>query len=218
MRRLQTRLYHKGYLSSTSSIDGDYGNTTASAVKLFQSAAGLNATGSADNATIRALYQNDAPKNPSGAADAGDSSGGSGDSTQDTLPDNPTRAEKIEYVIYVAQQQLGKPYVYGATGPSKFDCSGLTTYCYKQVGVTFGRTAQAQGYNAGTKIEGLSNLQRGDIVCMNTVSDGDLSDHVGIYLGDNKMIHASSGADEVIISDLGSGYYNRVFSWGRRVL
>ena len=75
-----------------------------------------------------------------------------------------------------------------------------------------------QGYNSGTKIEGLANMQRGDIVCMNTVSDSDLSDHVGIYMGNNKMIHASSGAGEVIISDLGSGYYNRVFSWGRRVL
>ena len=75
-----------------------------------------------------------------------------------------------------------------------------------------------QGYNSGTKIEGLDNLQRGDIVCMNTVSDSDLSDHVGIYLGNKKMIHASSGAGEVIISDLSEGYYNRVFSWGRRVL
>ena len=218
--RLQTRLYYKGYLSKTSSVDGDYGSTTASAVKLFQTAAGLSATGAADANTIRALYSNNAPKNPSKAPDAGSggSSSGGGDSTQDHLPENPTRAEKIEYVIYVAQQQLGKPYVYGASGTSKYDCSGLTLYCYKQVGVSLPHSAQMQGYNSGTKIEGLANLQRGDIVCMNTVSDSDLSDHVGIYMGNNKMIHASSGAGEVIISNLGSGYYNRVFSWGRRVL
>ena len=220
--RLQTRLYYKGYLSKTSSVDGDYGSTTASAVKLFQTAAGLSATGTADAATLRALYSNNAPKNPSTAPDAGSGGGGSssggGDSSQDHLPDNPTRAEKIEYVIYVAQQQLGKPYVYGASGTSKYDCSGLTLYCYKQVGVSLPHSAQMQGYNSGTKIEGLANMQRGDIVCMNTVSDSDLSDHVGIYLGNNKMIHASSGAGEVVISDLSSGYYNRVFSWGRRVL
>ena len=114
----------------------------------------------------------------------------------------------------MAQQQLGKPYVYGASGTSKYDCSGLTLYCYKQVGVSLPHSAQMQGYNSGTKIEGLDNLQRGDIVCMNTVSDSDLSDHVGIYLGNKKMIHASSGAGEVIISDLSEGYYNRVFSWG----
>ena len=220
--RLQTRLYYKGYLSKASSVDGDYGSTTASAVKLFQTAAGLSATGTADAATLRALYSNNAPKNPSTAPDAGSGGGGSssggGDSSQDHLPDNPTRAEKIEYVIYVAQQQLGKPYVYGASGTSKYDCSGLTLYCYKQVGVSLPHSAQMQGYNSGTKIEGLDNLQRGDIVCMNTVSDSDLSDHVGIYLGNKKMIHASSGAGEVIISDLSEGYYNRVFSWGRRVL
>ena len=218
--RLQTRLYYKGYLSKTSSVDGDYGSTTASAVKLFQTAAGLNATGVAAN-TLRVLYSNNAPKNPSTAPDAGSSGGGStggGDSTQDHLPENPTRAQKIEYVIYVAQQQLGKPYVYGASGTSKYDCSGLTLYCYRKVGVSLPHSAQMQGYNSGTKIEGLANMQRGDIVCMNTVSDSDLSDHVGIYLGNNKMIHASSGAGEVVISDLSSGYYNRVFSWGRRVL
>ena len=224
--RLQTRLYYKGYLSKTSSVDGEYGSTTASAVKLFQSAAGLGATGTADANTLRALYSNNAPKNPSKAPDAssGGSGGGSGSgiggdgSSQDHLPDDPTRAEKIEYVIYVAQQQLGKPYVYGATGTSKYDCSGLTLYCYKQVGVSLPHSAQMQGYNSGTKIDSLSSMQRGDIVCMNTVSDSDLSDHVGIYLGNNKMIHASSGAGEVIVSDLSSGYYNRVFSWGRRVL
>ena len=61
-------------------------------------------------------------------------------------------------------------------------------------------------------------FQRGDIVCMNTLTDSDLSDHVGIYLGGGKMIHASSSAAKVIISTLTSGYYNRVFSWGRRVV
>ena len=139
-------------------------------------------------------------------------------SGQSTYSSGMSKAQKLEYVIYVAQNQLGKPYVYGASGTSKYDCSGLTLYCYKQVGVSLPHSAQMQGYNSGTKIEGLANMQRGDIVCMNTVSDSDLSDHVGIYMGNNKMIHASSGAGEVIISDLGSGYYNRVFSWGRRVL
>ena len=81
-----------------------------------------------------------------------------------------------------------------------------------------GRTAYAQGYNAGAKIEGISNLARGDIVCFNTVADNDLSDHVGIYLGNYQFIHASSGAGKVVISSLQSGYYNNKFSWGRRVL
>ena len=52
---------------------------------------------------------------------------------------------------------------------------------------------------------------------MNTITDSDLSDHVGTYLGSGKFIHASSAAGKVIISTVTSGYYNRVFSWGRRV-
>ena len=63
-----------------------------------------------------------------------------------------------------------------------------------------------------------SRLKRGDIVCMNTITDSDLSDHVGIYLGGGKFVHASSAAGKVIISSVTSGYYNRVFSWGRRIL
>ncbi|HIU34542.1 MAG TPA: SH3 domain-containing protein [Candidatus Pullichristensenella excrementigallinarum] len=220
VQRLQTRLYYKGYLSKSSSVDGEYGSITTSAVKLFQAAAGLSATGTADSKTLQALYSNSAPKNTGTAADASGSSSGAGDvgSDMDELPPNPTNSEKIEYVIYVAQQQLGKPYVFGATGTSSFDCSGYTRYCYGKVGVSLAHSAQNQGYNAGKKVEGVSNLKRGDIVCLNTISDNDLSDHVGIYLGSGKFIHASSGAGKVVISEIGSGYYNRVFSWGRRVL
>lgn len=216
VQRLQTRLYYKGYLSKTSSVDGDYGSITTSAIKLFQTAVGMSATGVADSKTIRALYSTNAPKY-AGTTPADGTGGGTGGGTP-TLPSDPSRAEKIEYAISIGYQQLGKPYVYGATGTSSFDCSGFTTYCYKKVGVSMGRTAYAQGYNAGAKIEGISNLARGDIVCFNTVADNDLSDHVGIYLGNYQFIHASSGAGKVVISSLQSGYYNNKFSWGRRVL
>ena len=64
----------------------------------------------------------------------------------------------------------------------------------------------------------MSELKRGDLVFFDTVSDDDLSDHAGLYLGGGKFIHASSSAGKVIVSTLASGYYNRVFSWGRRVL
>ncbi len=232
--RLQARLYALGYLSKTGSLTGEYSANTASAVKLFQNASGITATGTADPATLKALYSLDAKKLPSGAKAAdynsGGSSGGSSSTYLNAVPDglasttnsyssSMSNAEKLEYAIYLAQGALGCPYVYGATGPSKFDCSGLTCYIFKAVGVKLERTAYNQGYDdTYTKIEGWQNLKRGDVVFFNTISDSDLSDHAGVYIGDGYFIHASSGAHKVVVSNLTTGYYGRVFSWGRRIL
>jgi len=140
-------------------------------------------------------------------------------STTTTFHSGMSAAEKLEYVIYCAQQQLGKPYVYGSTGPNSFDCSGLSTFAFKKIGISLKRSAYAQGYDSSySKIEGVGNLRRGDLVFFNTVSDSDLCDHVGIYLGGGCFIHASSGGHKVVVSNIASGYYNRVFSWGRRIL
>lgn len=131
-----------------------------------------------------------------------------------------TSSEEIEDIIDLAKDQLGKKYVYGADGPSYFDCSSLTQYCFKKAAaVSLSRTAQKQGYESKyEKISSTSSLKRGDLVFFNTNdSDSDLCDHVGIYLGSREFIHASSAAGKVIISSLSSGYYNRTFSWGRRI-
>ena len=230
--RVQARLYALGYLSKTSSLSGEYTATTASAVKLFQNASGITGTGTADAATIKALYSLDAKKLPAGAkaADAGSSGGGSGSTYLDYVPDglasttssyskSMSNPEKLEYAIYLAQNALGCPYVYGATGPSKFDCSGLTCYIFKPMEVKLERTAYNQGYDESyEKVEDRQKLKRGDLVYFNTISDSDLSDHAGVYLGDGYFIHASSGAHKVVVSNLTTGYYGRVFSWGRRIL
>lgn len=133
----------------------------------------------------------------------------------------PARADsvdtaKADKVVAAALAQLGKPYVYGSTGMSSFDCSGLTRYAYGLVGVTLPHSAYSVGYSSGKKVT-RSQLQRGDIVCFNTSSDGDLSDHVGVYMGGGQFVHASSGQGRVVVSSL-SGYYSENFSWGRRVL
>jgi cell wall-associated NlpC family hydrolase len=234
--RLQYRLYSLGYISKTSNLDGSYGNGTANAVALFQDANKLSATGIADPATLRKLYSTSAKTLPAGKNPA-DLNGVVTNPTTGTQKNNSTSisstlasitskynsgmsaAEKLEYVIYVGQNQLGKPYVYGATGTSKYDCSGFTQYCFKQVGVTLPRTAQSQGYSAAySRIENVSDLKRGDLVFFNTVSDSDSCDHAGIYLGAGWFIHASSGQAKVVISNLASNYYNRVFSWAHRPL
>ena len=127
-----------------------------------------------------------------------------------------TDSAKADKVVAAALAQLGKPYVYGATGMSSFDCSGLTRYAYGLVGISLPHSAYAVGYSSGEKVE-RTQLRKGDIVCFNTISDGDQSDHVGIYIGSNQFVHASSGQRKVVISSL-SGYYLENFSWGRRVL
>lgn len=234
--RLQTRLYALGYLSKSGSIDGDYGNTTASAISLFQNCNELSTSGKADSSTLRKLYSSSAATLPSGKlpADQGGSivqpQSGNQKNNSTTISstlasktsrysDSMSAAEKIEYIIYLGQNQLGKPYVYGANGTSSYDCTGFTCYCFRQIGITLPRTAVSQGYNSAySRIKNISDLKRGDVVFFNTVSDGDVSDHAGIYLGAGWFVHASSGQGKVVISTLASGYYNRVFSWGHRVL
>ena len=232
--RVQQQLYSLGYFIKTSSVDGDFGSTTVKAVKLFQKANGLRETGNVDASTLSRMFGGSAVRLPSGTAAAdyvaapnvvsGNQQNNSTTisstlaSGQSTYSSGMSNAKKLEYVIYVAQNQLGKPYVYAANGPSSYDCTGFTKYCFRQIGVNLQRTALNQGYDETyTKISSISDLRRGDLVYLNTVADADLSDHAGIYLGAGYFIHASSGQHKVVISTLASGYYNRVFSWGRRV-
>ncbi|MFI1352256.1 NlpC/P60 family protein [Streptomyces sp. NPDC020898] len=83
-----------------------------------------------------------------------------------------------------AQSVIGSPYVYGADGASTFDCSGLTSWAYAQVGVHIPRTSQEQA-NAGTRIYSQSDLQVGDLVIF--YSD---QHHVGFYAGNGQVLHA----------------------------
>ncbi|MEW2609724.1 NlpC/P60 family protein [Streptomyces sp. NPDC047880] len=85
--------------------------------------------------------------------------------------------------VAAARSALGKPYVWGANGPSGFDCSGLMQWSYAQAGVSLPRTSQAQRY-AGRQVP-LSEARPGDLV----VYRGDAS-HVGMYMGNGQVIHA----------------------------
>ncbi len=142
-----------------------------------------------------------------------------------TPVEDSQQSATIEKVVDLAMSLQGIPYVYAAQSPSEgFDCSGFTYYVYKNAaGITLKRTAKTQGYDETYRlIESKSNLKVGDLVFFNTVSsDDDLCDHVGIYLGNNQFIHASSGAGKVTVSSLGTSdtsYYYRTYSWARRIL
>ena len=120
-------------------------------------------------------------------------------------------------VISLAKTLLGKPYVWGAQGPSSFDCSGFTYYVFKNsVNVTLPRVSKDQS-KYGTSVS-KSNLKVGDLIFFDTngSNDGNVS-HVGIYMGNNEFIHASSSKGKVVISQM-SSYYNGAFVNARRVL
>lgn len=110
--------------------------------------------------------------------------------------------QKIQKLIQIARAQIGKPYSYGSTGPYSFDCSGFTTYVYRQIGISLPRVASSQAY--GAKNVSKSELRTGDLVFFNTY--GGIS-HVGLYIGDGAFIHASSYGSGVRYDSIYSKYY-----------
>ncbi|MBQ6595057.1 MAG: C40 family peptidase [Clostridia bacterium] len=121
-------------------------------------------------------------------------------------------------LLSVAASLVGRPYSSSANPPRSFDCSRFVSYCYKQIGVNISPIAENAGYSNHKRITSISGLKAGDIVVFNTnPNDGDLSDHVGIYVGSGKFVHASSTGGKVMVSGF-SDYYKRAFSWGLRVL
>ncbi|WP_226357874.1 C40 family peptidase [Pseudonocardia sp. ICBG601] len=95
-----------------------------------------------------------------------------------------------------AKQQLGKPYKWGATGPSAFDCSGLMVWAFEQIGVDLPRTSSAQSQMDGTPVS-KSQLKPGDLVFFYSPVS-----HVGIYAGNGKVLHASTSGEPVKYSDI----------------
>ena len=105
-------------------------------------------------------------------------------------------------ILETAYTKLGSPYKWGATGPNSFDCSGFTSWVYRPHGISLSRTAQAQS-QGGVAVD-RSNLQPGDLVFFGS-GTGRIT-HVGIYVGDGKMIHSPQTGDVVKISALHKNY------------
>lgn len=128
------------------------------------------------------------------AASQGSHAGGSTSSGNRTFP-APTRAPRSE-VVSIAKRYLGAPYVWAASGPNSFDCSGLTMFVYRQVGVSLPHSSRAQ-INCGQRVS-RGNLQPGDLVFF-----GSPIHHVGIYVGGGMYLHAPHTGDVVKISSMG---------------
>ncbi|HDR5352889.1 TPA: C40 family peptidase [Bacillus thuringiensis] len=110
-------------------------------------------------------------------------------------------------VVDLALKQLGKPYVFGNSGPNSFDCSGFIYYVFKNNGYNIGRTSVAGYWGMVTKI---SDPQPGDLVFLqNTYKAG--PSHLGIYLGNGEYIHAADETTGVIKSKINSSYTQKHF-------
>ncbi|MFI0779824.1 NlpC/P60 family protein [Streptomyces sp. NPDC021212] len=123
----------------------------------------------------------------SSSSGSGSSSGSSGSSGSTSTSTSTTKGAKA---VDFAESQLGKPYVWGATGPNSYDCSGLTQAAWKAAGVSLPRTTFDQ-VKVGTRVS-TSDLKPGDLVFFYD----DIS-HVGLYIGDGMMIHAPKPGDVV---------------------
>ncbi|MFD7325568.1 NlpC/P60 family protein [Streptomyces sp. NPDC059875] len=99
------------------------------------------------------------------------------------LADLGPASSRAAAAVIAARSAIGKPYVWGATGPRAFDCSGLMVWSYRQAGISLPRTSSAQRY-AGRQVP-LSQAQPGDLVTYRSDAS-----HVGIYAGNGQVIHA----------------------------
>jgi cell wall-associated NlpC family hydrolase len=110
-------------------------------------------------------------------------------------PPLPAAARAVE----AALTELGKPYRYGALGPSTFDCSGLTKFAYGAAGISLPHSAAAQ-YQSGHRVN-RNQLQPGDLIFWRGL------DHVGMYIGNGKMVHAPRTGEVVTIISIDQGGY-----------
>jgi hypothetical protein len=126
----------------------------------------------------------------------------------------PADADDLQKVLITARSRIGSPYRPSRSGPESFDCSGFVYYVFKKAGISIPRTALAQS-QSGTPLK-RKELKAGDMVFFDTSGRGHVN-HSGIYLGDGRFIHATSGrAFRVTISPLNKGFYKSRFQWGVR--
>ncbi|WP_035803495.1 C40 family peptidase [Kitasatospora mediocidica] len=143
--------------------------------KLQQSQSLLNSLTAAQQAALRAAQQ---------GADGGEASRGSSRADLAALPQASGLAGSA---VQAALSRLGDPYLWGAGGPTAFDCSGLMQWAYGQAGIHLPRTSQEQA-TVGSAVPGLAQAQPGDLVIYNA-EDGP-EGHVGMYIGNGQVVHA----------------------------
>jgi len=184
---IQRQLSALGY--DVGSIDGEFGDATATAIDNFQRDRGLEVDGVIGGDTYRAIMGREMPVSRDGSSSS------------------------VRRIVQTALRYQGVPYVFGGTTPNGFDCSGFTRYVFAQAGIYLPRSADEQ-YEVGRSVS-YSRLQSGDLVYFSTYEAG--ASHVGIYLGNGQFISATSSRG-IAIARLDSGYWGDRYIGARRVL
>ena len=127
-----------------------------------------------------------------------------------TKPGNA--APPADRAAALAAKMVGKPYKYGGSSPSGFDCSGLVQYSFRQAGVSLPHNTVQQ--RSATRLINVAELRRGDLLFFN--QEGKKYGHVGIYLGDGKFVHAPSSGKSVRSDALSNPYWKKHLSEVRR--
>jgi cell wall-associated NlpC family hydrolase len=122
-----------------------------------------------------------------------------------------------ENILKNAKKHLGEDYVWGGTNPGGFDCSGYMQYIYKKEGVSIPRTANQQS-KVGKEVSRFE-LKKGDLLFFLTDKSRNIPvTHVGMYLGDDKFIHAASKRKGIIISSFNKSRYSKLFVKATRII
>ena len=117
------------------------------------------------------------------------------------------------HIESVAKSKLGKKYKWGGNGPYRYDCSGFTKEVFRRNGIYIPRNSWNQA-KMGMKVSKTAYLRKGDLVFFSSKHHKRV-DHVGIYLGKGKFIHASRFHHRIVISKLRE--YKKYFKWGCRL-
>ena len=126
----------------------------------------------------------------------------------------PTTSSRIKSVLQRAFSLLGTPYRWGGTSPEGgFDCSGLVGYVFRTIGIDLPRVSRSMA-NEGTAVVDRTALAEGDLVFFGKRGR---VDHVGIYIGEGKFLHAPRTGRDVTVSSMDSGYWSNKYLQARRL-
>ena len=157
------------------------------------------------NLVAQAQQQRQAPRALAASAGAPAPSGHGGAAAPASGPAPPPNGG-ASAAVYWAEQEIGKPYQYGAAGPDSFDCSGLTMWAWQHAGVSLPHSSSEQ-YADTTRVS-QADLQPGDLIFENWGGGGPAPGHVGIYVGNGQMVDAPhSGANVEYAPAIRSAYY-----------